>query len=161
MSSKRNRKAQNSRKNSQRKGRAEHLAQYQFKPGQSGNPGGRPKKLPGTIALRADLQDPELAQKLGRVQIRKALRGDTRAFKEILDRVEGKVPIRIEHSGPDGEEIKAKVDAKLSVGDLLGALRTIYGLSASPETPNGPAASVPVPADVGERPSPPQDREKK
>src|SRR6201987_3278571 len=35
---------------------SEHLAQYKFQPGQSGNPAGRPKKLPITDAIRAELE---------------------------------------------------------------------------------------------------------
>jgi hypothetical protein len=55
-----------------------------------------------------------------------------------------------------GEEIKATVEAKLSIGDLLGALRTIYGLNTE-----RPAAAVSVPSGVGVRQVPPEDLEKK
>jgi hypothetical protein len=60
--------------------------------------------------------------------IREAVNGSYRASREIREAIEGRVANRIEFSGPGGEEIKAVVDAKLSVGDLVGALRQIYGL---------------------------------
>mgnify|MGYP001548391021 CR=1 FL=1 len=65
-----------------------------WKPGQSGNPSGRPKKKPLTEALQrvlAKLSDDErdvLCQEL----ITKVATGDVAAFKEVADRVEGKVP---------------------------------------------------------------------
>ena len=104
----------------------------QFKKGQSGNPTGRPRKFPGTDALREILDDPKKAKQLAASLFRAACKGNPRAFKEILDRVEGKVANRIELSGIEGEAIQAKVDAKLSVNDLLGALRVIYGLNSDP-----------------------------
>jgi hypothetical protein len=68
-----------------------------WKKGQSGNPGGRPKR-PITDAYEAqlikpvkgDLQKRTYAEMIAAAQIRKALRGNTMAAKEITDRIEGK-----------------------------------------------------------------------
>lgn len=86
-------------------GRYDHLRKYQFKPGQSGNPSGRPK---GTVNLTNKLR--QLFQMPVRVKGKRAnrnyiyadlfcemameasLEGNFKFFKEIFDRVEGKVP---------------------------------------------------------------------
>lgn len=80
---------------------AEHLAQYKFQPGQSGNPAGRPKKLPITDAIRAELE--QLGEDgisndvaIARVLVRLAKSGNMDAIREISDRTEGKVRQRIE-----------------------------------------------------------------
>ena len=65
-----------------------------WKPGQSGNPSGRPKKKPLTEALQrvlAKLSDDE-RDVLCKEMITKLATGDVAAFKEVADRVEGKVP---------------------------------------------------------------------
>ena len=51
----------------------------------------------------------ELAERL----INRALDGDVTALKEIGDRVDGKVVQQLEHSGPDGGAIPAKVEVIL------------------------------------------------
>lgn len=67
----------------------------QFKPGQSGNPAGRPKKLPQLDKLLADVlgsidADNSPAQKILEALAKKAEKGDTRAAEIILDRAYGK-----------------------------------------------------------------------
>ena len=78
-----------------------------FQPGQSGNPGGRPKKLPITDAIREELEREvtgglSLAHAIARKLVRLALEGDMDAIREIADRTEGKPRQRIEQSGPGG-----------------------------------------------------------
>jgi hypothetical protein len=77
-----------------------------WKPGQSGNPAGRPKKLPITDALRAELEqegpdgitnDLAIARKL----VEMARAGQIDAVREIADRTEGKVKPRIEEPNSD------------------------------------------------------------
>ena len=71
-----------------------------WKPGQSGNPNGRPVSRPLTAALKA-LAEQDISVKAGgktlagtRLQLlaeiawRKAMSGDFRYFKELLDRLE-------------------------------------------------------------------------
>jgi hypothetical protein len=89
----------------------------EFQPGQSGNPGGRPKRTPITDAMRAYLMLPydgkekkykglNNADVLAIRQFELAIEdGDMGAAKEIADRVEGKVPQRQEFGGPEGGAI--------------------------------------------------------
>jgi hypothetical protein len=84
--------------------------------GQSGNPGGRPAKLPVTDALRLLLEElglpkrihPKMtnAERLALKLVRKAMKEPTlEALIEIMDRVEGKARQKIEASGPNGGPI--------------------------------------------------------
>ncbi len=70
-----------------------------FQPGQSGNPGGKFKDKPLTDALRMELAEPSdfrvhkrSPRALARAQLDRAARGDTIAFREVADRLEGRVP---------------------------------------------------------------------
>ncbi len=64
----------------------------QWKPGQSGNPGGRPKWKPLTEALHALLEEePALNKELIKAWVVKAGRGDVSAANMLWDRLEGKV----------------------------------------------------------------------
>jgi hypothetical protein len=83
-----------------------------FKKGQSGNPKGRPKGESLTTKLRRVLDegDPKhgsKAEALIAVAVSAARRGDFRFFKEIIDRMDGKVPERI--AGSDGEPLRIEV----------------------------------------------------
>jgi hypothetical protein len=78
-----------------------HGCSSRWKPGQSGNPSGRPKKLPITDVLRQELEelgedgvanDVAIARKL----IELARQGDLAAIREVTDRTEGKARQRIE-----------------------------------------------------------------
>jgi hypothetical protein len=64
-----------------------------FQKGQSGNPGGRPKLLI-TDAYQQQLtqikKGRSYAELIADAQIKKAMKGDTAAAKEIADRTEGK-----------------------------------------------------------------------
>lgn len=74
-------------------------------------------------------------------------RNSTGDSKEIREAIEGKARQRFEVSGVEGEQIKASVEAKISTGDFLGAIRAIYGLSEPTEGPNPPGS---VPASLGD-----------
>jgi hypothetical protein len=71
--------------------------EYQFQPGQSGNPGGRPKGyVPFAPALRrelakADRRNKTQMQKIAEKVVAMALKGDMDAVRWIADRVDGKV----------------------------------------------------------------------
>lgn len=84
-----------------------------FQPGQSGNPGGRAKGRTLTSILREVLdsntlggkpipQGRTVADMLGDVIIKEALKGKFTFAKEVLDRTEGKVAEKHEHTGKDG-----------------------------------------------------------
>ena len=81
-------------------GRGNRLGR-RFRPGESGNPTGRPTERPLTAALREalDANDGELIKTLVQVAIDEALSGNFRFWKELMDRSDGKVSDKIEHSG--------------------------------------------------------------
>jgi len=82
-----------------------------FKPGQSGNPGGRPKTRELTEMLRAVCNeiDPKSRKSFFQLAAESLLRevfaGDVQAFKELADRVEGRTVQQVELSGPEGSAI--------------------------------------------------------
>jgi Family of unknown function (DUF5681) len=91
-----------------------------WKPGQSGNPTGRPRKtpvsdayakhvgkrLPDEIRLRLRLpKGATWADAMALGQLRSAVKGKTDAAREIADRVDGKAMQLVELSGPDGGPI--------------------------------------------------------
>ena len=64
----------------------------QWRPGQSGNPNGRPKTKPYKEALEKVAAAMGGYEELAKAQWAKALTGDVAAQKEIADRIDGKVP---------------------------------------------------------------------
>ena len=78
---------ENSKKNSP----AEHLKPHQFQPGQSGNPGGRPKKKPLTDAIMAELAKDDNLSEVAKKFVQMMKMGKVEAVKEVWDRLEGKV----------------------------------------------------------------------
>ena len=124
-------------------GRGNPPPEHQWKPGQSGNPGGRPKKTPLSDACREILDSPVPKDKSGRsyAQViaeklaKKARAGNISAAKEIADRAEGKARQAMELSGPEGgpldiqnmtdeelkkrlEELRVKDDESLTEEEL-------------------------------------------
>lgn len=102
-----------------------------FQPGQSGNPGGRPKSKPFKDALliealAAERGDPCQAKKGSlRWNARQLLeKGEVPAIKEIADRLDGKVTQGI--SGPDGGPIQT-VDLTSLSDDDLSRLELVFG----------------------------------
>jgi hypothetical protein len=75
------------------------LARTQFKPGQSGNPNGRPRKIPALDLLLAEVlgyeegkpQESALAKQIILALFKKAKRGNVRAANVLLERAFGKV----------------------------------------------------------------------
>lgn len=75
-----------------------------FKKGQSGNPNGRPKKIPELRELLAnvlgDEKDGKTAAEAILMALRaKAVKGDVRAAELLLDRAYGKAKQEIENTG--------------------------------------------------------------
>lgn len=72
----------------------------QFKPGQSGNPGGRPKSRPFKEALDRVLATGDYSiDDVVRSLVKEAMGGNVQAAKEIADRIEGKSIATVEVSG--------------------------------------------------------------
>jgi hypothetical protein len=91
----------------------------QFKPGESGNPAGRPPSILSeaykAVLAQAVPQDPEgrtYAQLIAIGQARSAVKGNTGAAKEIADRVEGKAKESIEISGKDGAPVEFNLNIR-------------------------------------------------
>ncbi len=90
----------------------------QWKPGQSGNPAGRPKSLTLSEAYRRELAkiddtDPQKrtpAEVLAETMIKRAKTGDVPALKEIADRVEGKAKQTITLSTDRREQMERAID---------------------------------------------------
>jgi hypothetical protein len=66
----------------------------QFKPGQSGNPGGRPKNASVTAILREKLAAEDggkmVAEAIAEVVLQQALNGNFRFCRDLMDRIDGK-----------------------------------------------------------------------
>lgn len=92
-----------SSKNSERIGKNHPPARFRFKPGQSGNPAGRPKGSVSIVAAlrRALEENPRLADELARVFIERARKGEFRFLKELLDRIDGPATQRL--AAPEDE----------------------------------------------------------
>ena len=75
----------------------DHLNPHKWKPGQSGNPGGRPKKQSMQSALEKVLDaSPELLAELIQTGLEQAKKGDFRYWQEIFNRLDGKVINKVE-----------------------------------------------------------------
>jgi len=70
-----------------------------WKPGTSGNPGGRPKKKPLTEALEKVYSDPEECMAAARALAKKARKGSIAHFQEAANRLEGRVEAADESHG--------------------------------------------------------------
>ncbi len=95
----------------------------QFKKGKSGNPNGKPKGtlssktiLKRFMGIKQDVQNPitgaqeklTVAEILYIQQLAKARKGDLAAFREIMDRWEGKPQQSIDHTS-DGEKLPSPI----------------------------------------------------
>jgi Family of unknown function (DUF5681) len=110
-------KAANSQQNS-KKPLPEALERNKFKPGQSGNPSGRPKKKPITELYESILNDPEQIAALRKSIIKVLDKGNMAMvlhLKEMTDRVEGKVTQPIE------------ADITVNLADAIAAARKRAG----------------------------------
>lgn len=100
-----------------KKGKIENLTP--FKPGQSGNPHGRPKKLPAIDKLMADVlgsedDDNSEAKAILNALVTRAKKGDTRAAEILLDRGYGKPKQQVEIQG---DPVKTYVINRASTRD--------------------------------------------
>ena len=82
----------------------------QCKPGESGNPGGRPKSKPITDLLRELLEeDPQMARDIAKKLLQLAKKGSLGHFKEMTDRIEG----------PVVQQQESKADVMLKVAECI------------------------------------------
>jgi hypothetical protein len=87
------------------KGRKENLKPW--KPGQSGNPGGRPKRdLAAEIARAIFEQDSEAITRAFTAALKK---GNARVFSALADRAYGKPRQQIEFAGENGGPVQSTV----------------------------------------------------
>ena len=111
------------RKKGKPRGNSQKIVPFRWKPGESGNPKGRPRKEPLTDILRAVLaekvpnaQDPRqsLAHALIKNWVLEAIRTkDTAMVVEIFNRIEGKLRDRLAVGGEVGEPIRIQpIDAR-------------------------------------------------
>lgn len=112
-----------------------------WKPGQSGNPKGRPKKeicitslvkehlekeakQHGRELLNEDGTKKTWSQIVAEALVAHFIKGNPTAIKEVLDRVDGKVPDKLEASGPGGGPIEFKDSTKKRLRDAMKDART-------------------------------------
>ena len=90
---------------------------HAWKPGQSGNPGGRPKSKPITEMLRVIFDNPETVEKI-RENVKRTLTDKGMAgvilLSHITDRLEGKMPDEVtinDTRSLSDEELEQKLEA--------------------------------------------------
>src|SRR5262249_8937326 len=128
------------------RGNPAKITPFQWKPGQSGNRRGRPRKEPLTDILREALaekipkgQDPRqssLGQALIRNWVLEAIpSNDTVAITEICDRIAGKSKGRMERGGEDGEPIRIQsIDVTRFTDEELEAYEALIRKATTPRS---------------------------
>jgi hypothetical protein len=130
-----------------------------WKPGQSGNPGGRPKGKPVTDELRRLMEeqppnDPDgrsYARLLAQVLLHAALKGKVDAARELLDRVEGRVPHEVAAAVATGVPLTSEQAAD-RLNELIASARDRANRAAEADRQAADQASrgLPAPGKVGE-----------
>ena len=95
-----------------KRGRADHLRPFQWKPGESGNPGGRPTGSFSLVNMAKKLlaEDPNALREIVENWVRQAAKTDEKSLgfiRTLLDRVDGPVPTQVQ--GPDGGPVELKL----------------------------------------------------
>lgn len=83
----------------------------QFKPGESGNPNGRPPKGYSITEMMKEMlsSDPRVKETLGKVIITKALEGDITAIKTVWQYMDGMPPQSVTNLNVDVEQDETKL----------------------------------------------------
>lgn len=137
-------------------GNQQNIEPHKFKPGQSGNPQGRPKgslnsktilkKWLSTMTERKNpitkqIENMPVLEAATLSVIGKALQGDVYAFNSLIDRMEGKPNQRIEATGAEGGPIETvstnhNIDySKLSESALLEIIAAGNTINDNAPTP--------------------------
>ena len=84
---------------------------FAFKPGRSGNPGGRPA-LPGHFARALHKIPPEKWRKVINAQIKAAMQGDSRAFASLARYLLPELPrdLHMEMTGGAGQPLTIRIE---------------------------------------------------
>ena len=94
---------QNGQNNGQSNGHSPNIDKHQWKPGESGNPKGRPKTDSITRAIRKLLDEgingEPLYEAIAKVAVQKALQGDRHFWTYVIERSDGKVADALTQSG--------------------------------------------------------------
>ena len=78
------------------------MEEKKWKPGQSGNPKGRPKKRPFADKVEELLEkNPEMLEGIALQALSKAQSGDQQALKLVSERLDGKPAQQLIHSGDE------------------------------------------------------------
>jgi hypothetical protein len=108
--------------------------EHQWKPGQSGNPGGRPKGESITATLRRLLEQEHngksVQEILAEKVLREALSGKYSFVKELLDRLDGRPNQKVELATPENVTIFVRPPRVIGEGDPIppGAGKVIRGV---------------------------------
>lgn len=105
--------------NSQSVSRAAHLAQYKFKAGESGNPGGRPRKKPITEMYERILAKSKNRKLIEETVLKMVLGGRMSSvlqLREMAERTEGKVVQPVEMGGNVTVSLETVLEAKKKAG---------------------------------------------
>lgn len=121
---------------------ADHLAAWRYKPGQSGNPGGRPKD----VSITADLRElSQYVDKKGRTVRRRIAMSlllqaehDLKAAKIVLDRLEGRVPTFDPRSNDRGTLADAIAAAQKALQEAKAQSCDSVSDEPSPSPPSSP-----------------------
>jgi hypothetical protein len=108
----------------QSNGRIQNLRPW--RPGQSGNPGGRPKTKLFKEALDAEIEkagdDGPSLRKIARTLLNMAAAGDIQAIREVADRFDGKPTQVLEHNDGEGQPMRRIVCEIVHVHETREAL---------------------------------------
>jgi hypothetical protein len=99
----------------------------QFQPGQSGNPGGRPKGVSLTTLIHELLKEEvwngkslkgrKVADLLAKKIVQRAVQGDYRFVELVINRIDGKVPTLVAINSPSHETTELVRDFLLGATD--------------------------------------------